>query len=188
MNLLCKNHVQEHIHAVSKTFDNHTEEILTSASAAIRAALADGKKVLLFGNGGSAADAQHIAAEFLSKLSVDRIALPGIALTVDTSALTAISNDYGYDFVFSRQLNALGNEGDIAIGISTSGNSVNVLNGLKEARRLKMTTISFSGARGLASFDADFQLKAQSQLTAVIQEIHIMFGHILCGLSELDYV
>lgn len=181
-------HVKKHIKAVQSTFNSQTELILNDAALTIRKALQTGNKVLLFGNGGSAADAQHIAAEFVSKLSIDRVALPGLALTVDTSAITAISNDYGFEKVFSRQVRALANKGDIAIGISTSGQSINVINGLKESKLQNLKTISFSGAKGMQSFQADYELKVDSTSTAIIQEIHIMFGHILCSLSESEYV
>ena len=181
-------HVERHITAINRTFHPNNLELLENAAAAIRHCLRTDKKVLFFGNGGSAADAQHIAAEFVSKLSTDRIALPGLALTVDTSALTAISNDYGYENVFSRQVEAFGKTGDIAVGITTSGNSANVIRGLQKSQDKGLKTISLCGETGITSFLADFELRVASNVTATIQELHIMFGHILCQLAERDHV
>lgn len=181
-------HVERHITAINQTFHPNTVELLQGAAAAMRHCLQTDNKILFFGNGGSAADAQHIAAEFVSKLSTDRIALPGLALTVDTSILTAISNDYGYENVFSRQIEAFGKTGDIAVGITTSGNSANVIRGLQKSKDKGMITISLCGETGISSILADFELRAASNVTATIQELHIMFGHILCQLAERDYV
>jgi D-sedoheptulose 7-phosphate isomerase len=159
------------------------ETISIIAEAIIRAYQA-GKKVLLFGNGGSAADAQHIACELAGKFYLDRTPLPAIALTTNTSSLTAIGNDYGYEEVFSRQLKALVKEGDIVIGISTSGNSPNVLRGVEEAKRLRATTIAFTGRGGKLKELADYVLSVPSLDSPRIQEAHITAGHIICYLVE----
>ena len=144
-----------------------------------------GRKVLVCGNGGSAADAQHIAAEFVGRYERERIALPAIALTTDTSALTAISNDYGFERVFARQVEAFANEGDCLIGISTSGSSPNVIAAMMEARRLGCRTIGMTGANGkkLASI-ADASVLVPSQRTARIQEVHITIAHIWCEMVD----
>ncbi len=144
-----------------------------------------GGKVLLAGNGGSAADAQHIAGEFVSRFHYDRPGLPAIALTTDTSILTAIGNDYGYERLFSRQVQALGREGDVFIGISTSGNSANVIAAFEEAQKLKLTTIGLTGITGGKMADmCDITLRMPSKETPKIQEGHIAIGHIICGLVE----
>ncbi|MDZ4262461.1 MAG: D-sedoheptulose 7-phosphate isomerase [Pseudomonadota bacterium] len=147
--------------------------------------LRNGGKVLIAGNGGSAADAQHIAGEFVSRFHYDRPGLAAIALTTDTSILTAIGNDYGYERLFSRQVQALGREGDVFIGISTSGNSANVIAAFEEAHKLKLTTIGFTGVMGGKMADmCDITLRMPSKETPKIQEGHIAIGHIICGLVE----
>lgn len=144
-----------------------------------------GGKVLLAGNGGSAADAQHIAGEFLSRLNFDRNPLAAIALTVDTSVLTAIGNDYGYEQVFERQVHGLGKPGDVFIGISTSGRSPNILRALRKARELGLVTVGFCGARKGDMLDlCDIALCAPSESTPLIQQIHITCAHIICGEVE----
>ena len=144
-----------------------------------------GGKILLAGNGGSAADAQHIAGEFVSRFAFDRPGLPAIALTVDTSILTAIGNDYGYEKLFSRQIQALGRPGDVFIAYSTSGRSPNILAALKEARGQKITTVGLTGnAKGEMSQLCDYLLETPSLDTPKIQEGHLVMGHILCGLIE----
>lgn len=143
------------------------------------------KKVILAGNGGSAADAQHIAAEFVSRFEFDRPALPSIALNTDTSMLTAIGNDYGYEKTFTRQLSANGNEGDIFIGISTSGNSPNIIDAIKYAKESNIFTIGFSGNGGKLNDLCDLPIPVPSNVTARIQESHIMIGHIICGIVEV---
>lgn len=147
--------------------------------------LRNGGKVLIAGNGGSAADAQHIAGEFVSRFHYDRPGLAAIALTTDTSILTAIGNDYGYERLFSRQVQALGREGDVFIGISTSGNSANVIAAFEEAQKLKLTTIGFTGVTGgkMANM-CNITLRMPSLETPKIQEGHIAIGHIICGLVE----
>jgi D-sedoheptulose 7-phosphate isomerase len=148
-------------------------------------ALRRGNKILLAGNGGSAADAQHLAGELVSKLVFDRPGLAAIALTVDTSVLTAVGNDYGYEKVFSRQIDALGREGDVFIGISTSGRSPNIKAALAEARRKGLVCIGFTGAGGGDMPPlCDICLRMPSNETPKIQEGHIVSGHIVCALVE----
>jgi D-sedoheptulose 7-phosphate isomerase len=162
--------------------------ILTIADC-VTAAFRNGGKLLIAGNGGSAADAQHIAGEFLSRLRFDRNPLPAIALTTDTSVLTAVGNDYGYDKVFERQIRGLGRQGDIFIGISTSGRSPNVLAALEAARALGMTTIAFTGtAHGANAMRAlsDIVLAAPTDDTPLIQQIHITAAHAICEVVERD--
>jgi D-sedoheptulose 7-phosphate isomerase len=144
-------------------------------------AFADGKKVLLCGNGGSAADAQHIAAEFVGRYETERRALPSVALTTDTSALTAIGNDYGYERIFARQVEALAKKGDVLIGISTSGNSPNVLAALQKSREIGCINIGMTGAKGGKIVElCDACLCVPSERTARIQEAHITVAHIWC--------
>jgi len=144
-----------------------------------------GGKLLLCGNGGSAADAQHIAAEFVSRFRRERHGLPAIALTTDTSILTAISNDYGYDRVFARQVEALGRSGDMVIGISTSGVSASVIAAMRAARNGSMATVGFTGASGGTLVDhVDLCLCVPSHNTARIQEVHITVAHVVCEIVE----
>ena len=144
-----------------------------------------GNKPLLFGNGGSAADAQHIAAEFVGRFAFDRPPLPALALSVNTSAVTAIGNDYGFDLLFARQIEALGRAGDVAIGISTSGNSPNVLQGIAMAKKMGLHTVALAGASGgKMKGAADYCLCAPSNETPRIQECHILIGHIISELVE----
>ena len=147
-----------------------------------------GNKVLLCGNGGSAADAQHLAAEFSGKFYIDRDALPAEALHCNTSYITAVGNDYGYDVIYSRMIKGIGNKGDVLIGLSTSGNSKNIINAFEAAREKKMITIAFTGASGgkLKSI-ADYLINVPSTDTPRIQESHIMLGHIICQLTEEQY-
>lgn len=148
-------------------------------------ALAAGHKILLCGNGGSAADAQHIAGELLSRFETDRAPLPAVALTTDSSVLTAIGNDYGYEQVFERQVRGLGAKGDVFIAISTSGRSPNILRALDAARERNLVTIGFTGAKGNdMAAKCDVLLRAPSDKTPVIQQIHITAAHIVCGLVE----
>lgn len=158
---------------------------ITKVSKLLVETINTGNKILLFGNGGSAADAQHIAAELSGRYKKERRGLPAIALTTDTSALTAISNDYGFNYVFSRQVEALANKGDAIIGISTSGNSENVLQGVILGKKLKCTTIGLSGNDG-GKLEAicDHNIIIPSNNTARIQEMHILIGHIFCQIIE----
>ena len=145
------------------------------------------KKTILAGNGGSAADAQHIAAELVGRYGFDRPSIPSLALTTDTSCLTAIGNDYGYDNVFSRQLEGMGQEGDIFIGISTSGNSKNIINAFVSAKKKGITTVALVGRDGgeMAKM-ADVALVIPSDSTPRIQESHILIGHIICDIIEKE--
>ncbi|MFH0839441.1 MAG: D-sedoheptulose 7-phosphate isomerase [Candidatus Omnitrophota bacterium] len=147
--------------------------------------ISGGGKILLFGNGGSAADSQHIAAEFVGRFRAERRALPAVALTTNTSILTALSNDYGYDISFKRQIEALGNKNDVAIAISTSGNAKNVIEAVKEAKQKGVKTIALTGKDGgaLAKL-CDVVIIAASNDTARIQETHILIGHIIAQLVE----
>ncbi len=151
----------------------------------VTAALKKKGKVILFGNGGSASDSQHIAAEFVGRFKKDRTAYPAISLNTNTSILTSIANDYGYDMVFARQLEALGSDNDIVIGISTSGKAKNVTLGIKQAKRMGLKTVVLTGKDGeeLAKL-ADASLSVASSVTARIQEAHITVGHIICELVE----
>jgi D-sedoheptulose 7-phosphate isomerase len=158
---------------------------LAGAAEACISSLQSGGKILLGGNGGSAADAQHIACELVSRFAFDRPGLPAIALTTDTSILTSIGNDYGFEMLFSRQVQAHGNRGDVFIGYSTSGKSVNILRAFEEARAKEMVCIGLTGNRGgLMRELCDFLLEVPSADTPKIQEGHLVLGHILCGLLE----
>jgi D-sedoheptulose 7-phosphate isomerase len=158
---------------------------LGKVSDAIAHCFKAGGKLLLAGNGGSAADAQHIAGEFLSRLNFDRAPLPAIALTVDTSVLTAIGNDYGFEQIFERQIHGLGRPGDVFIGISTSGRSSNILRALRKARAMGLVTIGFCGARKSEMLEhCDIALVAPSDQTPLIQQIHITAAHIICSEVE----
>lgn len=143
-----------------------------------------GGKIMIFGNGGSAADAQHLAAEFVNRFQIERPPLAAVALTTDASILTSIGNDYHFNEVFSKQVTALGRTVDVAWGISTSGNSANVVEGIRTARRIGMRTIAMSGRGGTLAECADLVLKVASDTTARIQESHITLGHILCDLVD----
>ena len=158
---------------------------IAAISAAMVAALRQGRKILLAGNGGSAADAQHIACEIVSRLNYDRAALPALALTTDTSILTAVGNDYGFEQIFARQVAGLGQPGDVFVGISTSGRSPNVLAALAAANAKGLRTVGFTGARDGAMADCcEFMLNAPSDRTPVIQQLHITAAHIICGVVE----
>ena len=172
--------------AVKRQFLRENIATLVEVIDVIAAALRDGHKLLLFGNGGSAADAQHIAAEFVNRFKIERPPLPAIALTTDTSALTSIANDYGYAEVFAKQVRALGGAGDVALAISTSGNAANVLRAVAASRRLGIKTVALTGGKGgkLAAA-ADLVLRASgSAETARIQETHILVGHVICELVD----
>ena len=176
---MIKNELEGHLATIKATFA--LEADIKKACETAIATLKAGGKILLCGNGGSAADAQHIAAELTGRYKTERGALAGIALTTDTSALTAIGNDYGYEFVFSRQLEALGREGDLLIAISTSGNSGNVIKALELAQKIGIKTIGLSGRTGGAMNElCELNLVVPSNDTPRIQEMHIMIGHIIC--------
>ena len=141
----------------------------------------DGKKILFFGNGGSAADAQHLAAELSGRYKKERRGLPGIALTTDTSAITSIGNDYEYDYIFERQVEAIASEGDLLVGISSSGNSKNVTRALEKGKVIGCKTLGLSGKGGGKMNDiCDLNIVVPSEVTARVQEMHILIGHILC--------
>jgi D-sedoheptulose 7-phosphate isomerase len=160
---------------------------IAEAAAIVVHSLRQGNKLLLFGNGGSAADAQHLAAEFVGRFVLERRALPAIALTTDTSILTAVGNDYGFDQVFARQIEALGRPGDVAIGISTSGNSPNVLAAINVAAARGLKTVGLAGKDGGALAKAvDVAIVIPSSNTARIQECHITIGHLFCELVEKE--
>ena len=176
-----------HLETIQKVIKHSQTDLANAAQMAIDT-LKDGNKILLFGNGGSAADAQHIAAELTGRYKTERRGLPGIALTTDTSALTAIGNDYGYDRVFDRQVESLANKGDLLIGISTSGNSQNIVNAFKVGRELGCNVLGFSGRDGGAMNDwCDINLIVPSDDTPRIQEMHILFGHTICQLIDIAF-
>jgi D-sedoheptulose 7-phosphate isomerase len=158
---------------------------MAEVSRVVVDAILEGRKIILCGNGGSAADAQHIAAEFVGRFAFDRPALPALALSVNTSCVTAIGNDYGFDRVFSRQVEALGQKGDVAFGISTSGNSPNVLCAMLAAKKMGIHTVALTGSPGgRLRNEADYCLCAPSTATPRIQECHILMGHIIAELVE----
>lgn len=159
--------------------------IIQEMADRIIACLRDGGKIIFFGNGGSAADAQHLAAEFVIRYRKNRRSLPALALTTDTSMLTACGNDFGFETIFSRQVEGLANAGDVVIGITTSGDSVNVVNGLEEAKRKGCFTISWTAeGGGRAAQVVDLAFKAPSPVTARAQECHMIAGHIICELVD----
>lgn len=167
--------------------DNALLSAIDEAARACVLAFTTGKKILLAGNGGSAADAQHIAAEFVGRFLLERRPLPSLALTTDTSALTCISNDYDFSEVFARQIDALGESGDIFIAISTSGNSKNVVNAAKRAKQKNLVVVALTGeGRSMLSQISDISLRVPTQTTARIQEAHIFLGHLLCEVVEVE--
>lgn len=159
---------------------------IVAAAGAIASALRNGHAILTFGNGGSAADAQHFAAEMVGRYEQDRRAWPAIALTTDTSALTAVGNDYGFDRVFARQIEALGRAGDVAIAISTSGNSPNVLRGLEAAKERGLTTVALTGRGGEAGRIAAHHIAVNEARTSRVQEVHATVLHVICELVEQE--
>lgn len=171
--------------AVKQQFARDQADRIALVAGLMVTAFREGRKVLLFGNGGSATDAAHIAAEFVGRYKRERTPLPAIALATDIAAITCIANDYGFDELFARQVRAHGQKGDIAIGISTSGNSPNVLKGVAAARECGMITIAWTGGTGgkLAGL-VDHPFVVPSTVTARIQESHITLGHVLCELVE----
>ncbi|MBZ0158962.1 MAG: D-sedoheptulose 7-phosphate isomerase [bacterium] len=162
-------------------------DLMVLAAGAIVGALRAGRKILVFGNGGSAADAQHLAGEFVNRFLLDRPALPAIALTTDGSILTSIGNDRGYAQVFARQVEALGSAGDVAIGISTSGQSQSVVCGIETAGKMQLCTVAFTGGDGGNLVElADYTFVVPSRSTPRIQEVHATLGHALCQLVETE--
>lgn len=179
--------LNHHQNTIAKVIEKLVPAIETSCKMIIETLLKGGK-ILLAGNGGSAADAQHIAAELTGRYVKERKALPAIALTVDTSALTAISNDYGYESVFSRQIEALANPNDLFIAISTSGNSANILKSLASAKAIGCKTIGLSGRDGGKMNElCDINIVVPDEVTARIQEMHILIGHIFCKSVDEQY-
>ncbi len=159
--------------------------LVVESARALAVCLANGGKILFCGNGGSAADAQHLAAEFVNRFVLDRPPLAAIALTTDSSILTAVSNDFGYDQVFSKQVRALANPGDVLVGISTSGNSESVIKAFEVARQNFVTTFGLTGRDGgRMALLSDILVNVPEQNTALVQEIHITVGHLLCGLVD----
>ncbi len=183
---LLSNMIQESIHVKEMLLATMVPLIAETAEI-ILASISSGGKLILFGNGGSAGDAQHIAAELVGRFELERKAFPAIALTTNTSTLTALGNDYSYDAIFSRQVEALAHEKDVIIGISTSGNSPNVLEAVRTAKKIGATTIGMTGEKGgLLASETQYCLKVPSSSTARIQESHIMLGHLLCLLIEQE--
>ena len=182
------NEIQKSIEVKKRILNNEIIMLqIQKACNIIIEAYQNSKKTLIAGNGGSAADAQHIAAEFVSRFYYDRPGLPSLALTTDTSILTAIGNDYGYNRLFARQIEAHGNEGDIFIGISTSGNSPNVLEALKTCHKKGVFTIGLTSSKPNKMRDlCDICIQVPSEETPRIQECHILIGHIICGIVESE--
>jgi len=183
---IIKKEINSHLE-VTNSMHHLTEEIIKSTQLCIDS-FKGGGKILIFGNGGSASDAQHIAAELIGRYKVERKGLPVIAITTDTSVITSIGNDFGYEHVFDRQIEALANKGDVAIGISTSGRSKNVINALKLASKLNCNTIGFSGQDGgEMNTICNINLAVPSKNTPRIQEMHILIGHTICHLIDQEF-
>ncbi len=183
MNQLIEESVANSILAKQKFFSTHGPAII-QASRELAKVISGTGKLLLFGNGGSAADCQHIAAEFINRFQMERRPLAAIALTCDTSVLTSIGNDYSFEDIFLKQVQALGQTGDIALGISTSGNSANVIKAIHAAKEQGLFTMGFSGKGGKLLELCDLCFCVDSPTTARIQEVHILLAHILCDLTE----
>lgn len=185
INYLLVNELQDHI-AILEQSISECGTMVSEISNVIIQCFEHGHKVLLCGNGGSAADAQHIAAEFINRFRFDRPALPAMALTTDSSILTCVGNDSSFDLVFSRQVEALAQQGDVLVGISTSGASINVLKALDSARTKGVTTIGFTGEKGRTILGAkcDYCIVIPSADTARIQEAHEFIWHVICGMVE----
>ena len=175
---------QESIHVKENALKENLDQIEDCVNEIV-SAFKNNKKLFLFGNGGSAADSQHIAAEFIGRFQKERRSLPAVALTTDSSILTSLGNDYSFDIIFSRQLEGLASEGDIAFGISTSGNSANVIEGINTAKKKGMKTISLTGCDGgKLSKLTDISMVVPSKVTARVQETHSCIAHIICELVE----
>jgi D-sedoheptulose 7-phosphate isomerase len=169
---------------LKRSFINKNIDLIIRGGEKIADSLVSGRKILIFGNGGSAADAQHLAAEFVNRFRIERPPLAALALTTDTSILTSIGNDYSFDDIFYKQILALGRAGDVAIGISTSGNSKNVVKAIEAAKETGMFTMGFTGRGGKLASCAKMVFAVESDITARIQEVHITLGHILCELVD----
>jgi D-sedoheptulose 7-phosphate isomerase len=171
--------------AIKRQFVEKNRQAIVDLATRIANSFSHGKKLLLFGNGGSAADAQHLAAEFVNRYMIERPPLPALALTTDTSIITSIGNDYDYSEIFSKQIKALGSEGDIAIGISTSGNSPNIIKAIEAAKAQGILTVGFTGKDGgKVAGMVDMLFNVESKTTARIQETHITLGHVICELVD----
>ncbi|MCP4345228.1 MAG: D-sedoheptulose 7-phosphate isomerase [Desulfobacterales bacterium] len=169
---------------VKEAFIKDNAELILKGADMIAKCIASGHKIMIFGNGGSAADAQHIAAEFVNRFQIERPPLAALALTTDTSVITSIGNDYHFDEIFSKQIKALGQKHDIAIGISTSGNSPNVVEAVQTAKKMGIYTIGFSGSGGMLAESAEMVFSVKSDSTPRIQETHNILGHIICDLVD----
>ena len=170
---------------IKDVFIGENLDVIVAVVEAITAALKAGNKILLFGNGGSAADAQHLAAEFINRFIIERPPLPAIALSTDTSVITSIGNDYDFSEIFSKQIRAIGQAGDIAWGISTSGSSPNVIKAIEAAKKIGMVTIGLTGKDGgeIAKI-VDYSLNVSSSSTPRVQEVHITVGHVICEMID----
>ena len=177
------NILEESIDVKKRTVSANVDLIIKGAER-IAECISTGRKLMLFGNGGSAADSQHLAAEFINRFQMERRPLAALALTVDTSVITSIGNDYSFDDIFSKQVRALGQKGDIALGISTSGGSRNVIKAISAASDMGIFTMGFTGRGGTLADCADLVFPVLSDSTARIQETHIFLGHALCDLVE----
>lgn len=185
MEKIIRQRFEEHLEVANTVMQSNILQQIERIAAKVKEALANGNKVLFCGNGGSAADSQHLAAEFVGRFQKERQGLPAIALTVDTSILTAVGNDYGFDRVFARQVEALGQKGDVLVGISTSGNSPNVVKAVELAKEKGIYCVGMTATGGghLAEL-CDECIAVPAQVTARAQEMHILIGHILCELVD----
>ncbi len=178
------NHIVDESIRVKRDFFQGNTDLIKEAARIMAGALAAGNKILFFGNGGSAADAQHIAAEFVNRFQIERPPLAAIALTTDTSVITSIGNDYGFDEIFEKQVLALGRKGDVAVGISTSGNSPNVIRAMEAAGRGGLFTMGMGGPSGKLAGLSEIAFSVPSEKAARVQETHITLGHVLCDLVD----
>ena len=185
-----ENYIADSINTKNNIYkDENLISIINKSAEIIINSYKNNNKILIAGNGGSAADSQHIAAELVSKFCYERQALNAIALTTNTSILTAVGNDFNHDYIFSRQVEAFGNSGDIFIAISTSGNSKNIIKAINQAKKQNLTVIGLTGINK-CEMDSicDYLIKVPSDITSIIQESHIMIGHIICGIIEKSFV
>ena len=183
MKAIILQHLEQSVQVKRQFIEKHIDRIIRAAEK-MAACVQSGNKILIFGNGGSAADAQHLAAEFVNRFKIERPPLAALALTTDTSILTSIANDYSFDDIFLKQIEALGSKGDIAWGLSTSGNSKNVIKAIDAANEKKLFSIASTGRGGELANSAQLVFAVPSDDTARIQEAHITLGHILCDLVE----
>lgn len=183
MKAIILQHLEESIKVKRQFIEKHIDHIIRAAEK-MATCIESGNKILIFGNGGSAADAQHLAAEFVNRFKIERPPLAALALTTDTSVLTSIGNDYHFDDIFSKQIEALGRKNDIAWGLSTSGNSKNIIQAIKAANKKNLFSIASTGRGGKLAGSSQLVFAVPSDDTARIQEAHITLGHILCDLVE----